>query len=49
MATRPDQGDASVRWHSARPVVMDALQCEATGGDAQCSVSEIAVFGVPVP
>jgi hypothetical protein len=49
MATRPDQGDASVRWPLARPVVTDALRFEATSGDAQYSVSEIAVFGVPAP
>ncbi len=49
MATRPDQGDASVRWSLARPVVTDALRFEATSGDAQYSVSEIAVFGVPAP
>jgi len=49
MATRPQQGDASVRWPLARPVVTDALRFEATSGDAQYSVSEIAVFGVPVP
>jgi hypothetical protein len=49
MATRPQQGDASVRWPLARPVVTDALRFEATSGDAQYSVSEIAVFGVPAP
>lgn len=49
MATRPQQGDASVRWPLTRPVVTDALRFEATGGDAQYSVSEIAVFGVPAP
>ena len=49
MATRPDQGDASVRWPIARPVVTDALRFEALVGDAQYSVSEIAVFGVPAP
>ena len=49
MATRPDQGDASVRWPLARPVVTDALRLEETSGDAQYSVSEIAVFGVPAP
>jgi hypothetical protein len=49
MATRPDQGDASVRWPIAPPVVTDALRFEATSGDAQYSVSEIAVFGVPAP
>jgi hypothetical protein len=47
MATRPQQGDASVRWPLGRPVVTDALRFEATSGDAQYSVSEIAVFGVP--
>ncbi len=49
MATRPDQGDASVRWPLERPVVTDALRFEATSGDAQYSVSEIAVFGRPAP
>ena len=49
MATRPHQGDPSVRWPLARPVVTGALRFEATGGDAQYSVSEIAVFGVPAP
>jgi len=49
MATRPHQGDASVRWPLARPVVTDALRFEAMGGDAQYSVSEIAVFGMPAP
>ena len=49
MATRPHQGDASVRWPLARPVVTDALRFEAMGGDAQYSVSEIAVFGLPAP
>ena len=49
MATRPQQGDASVRWPLARPVVTDALRFEATSGDAQYSVSEIAVFGQPAP
>lgn len=49
MATRPQQGDASVRWPLARPVVTDALRLEATSGDAQYSVSEIAVFGQPAP
>ena len=49
MATRPDQSLASVRWSFARPVVTDALRFEATSGDAQYSVSEIAVFGQPAP
>jgi hypothetical protein len=49
MATRPQQGDASVRWLLPRPVVTDALRFEATGGDEQYSVSEIAVFGRPAP
>ena len=49
MATRPQQGDASVRWPLARQVVTDALRFEATSGDAQYSVSEIAVFGEPAP
>jgi hypothetical protein len=49
MATRPQQGDASVRWSLGRPVVTGALRFEATGGDAQYSVSEIAVFGQPAP
>jgi len=49
LATRPHQGDASVRWPLGRPVVTDALRFEATSGDAQYSVSEIAVFGVPAP
>ena len=49
IATRPQQGDASVRWRLARPVVTNALRFEATGGDAQYSVSEIAVFGQPAP
>jgi hypothetical protein len=49
MATRPQQGNPSLRWPLARPVVTDALRFEATSGDAQYSVSEIAVFGVPAP
>ncbi len=49
MATRPHMGDASIRWALARPVVTDALRFEATSGDAQYSVSEIAVFGVAAP
>jgi hypothetical protein len=49
MATRPHMGDASIRWAPERPVVTDALRFEATSGDAQYSVSEIAVFGVRVP
>jgi hypothetical protein len=49
MATRPQQGDTSVRWSLERTVVMDALRFEATGGDGQYSVSEIAVFGQPAP
>jgi hypothetical protein len=49
IATRPQQGDPSVRWPLARPVVTDALRFEATSGDAQYSVSEIAVFGRPAP
>ncbi len=49
MATRPQQGDASVRWPLARPVVTSALRFEATSGDEQYSVSEIAVFGQPAP
>jgi hypothetical protein len=49
LATRPHQGDASVRWPLARKVVTDALRFEATSGDAQYSVSEVAVFGQPAP
>jgi hypothetical protein len=49
MATRPQLGDASVRWPLARTVVTDALRFEETSGDAQYSVSEIAVFGQPAP
>lgn len=49
LATRPQQGDASVRWPLAPPVVTDALRFEAAGGDAQYSASEIAVFGQPAP
>jgi hypothetical protein len=33
----------------APSVVTDALRFEATSGDAQYSVSEIAVFGRPAP
>jgi hypothetical protein len=49
MATRPQQGDASVRWLREWSVVAGALRFEATSGDAQYSASEIAVFGVPAP
>jgi hypothetical protein len=49
MATRPHQGDASIRWPLPRPVVTDALRFEATSDDDQHSASEIAVFGVPAP
>ena len=47
MATRTYEGEG--RWGFWRPVVTDALRFEATSGDAQYSVSEIAVFGVPAP
>ncbi len=49
MATRPAQGHPGVHWSLPRPVVTDALRFEATGGDDQYSVSEIAVFGRPAP
>jgi hypothetical protein len=49
LATRPRQGDGSIRQPLASPVVTDALRFEATSGDAQYSVSEIAVFGRPAP
>jgi hypothetical protein len=49
LATRPQQEDASVRWRLARPIVTNALRFEATGGDSQYAVSEIAVFGQPSP
>jgi hypothetical protein len=49
MATRPAQGHPGVHWSLPRPVVTDALRFEATSGDDQYSVSEIAVFGRPAP
>jgi len=49
MATRPAQGHPGVHWSLPRPVVTDALRFEATSGDNQYSVSEIAVFGRPAP
>jgi hypothetical protein len=49
LATRPRPEDASVRWPFAQAVTTDALRFEATDGDAQYSVSEIAVFGHPAP
>ena len=49
MATRPAQGHPGVHWSLPRPVVTDALRFEAISGDAQYSVSEIAVFGRPAP
>jgi hypothetical protein len=49
MATRPAQGHPGVHWTLPRPVVADALRFEATSGDDQYSVSEIAVFGRPAP
>ncbi|HEY6058501.1 MAG TPA: hypothetical protein VIV06_10740 [Candidatus Limnocylindrales bacterium] len=49
MATRPQQGDASVRWPLSPTVVTDMLRFEASSGDGSYSVSEIAVFGHPAP
>ena len=48
LATRPRLGAASVRLPFAAPVVTNALRFEASSGDAQYSVSEVAVFGQPV-